>query len=225
MAGVTAEDFKAAMASFAAGVTVVTTIDAKGAPHALTATAFSSLSKTPPLCLVCVDRSARAHPVMLASRRFAINILSADQSALSEQCGKRNVDKFANVAWGLGRATGCPIIARALSSVECELVDVHAGGDHDIFVGRILDTIVNGGDPLVYFRGAYAMLSSPVRKHETSRSAATRPSLGRVLSRSVSEEPALFNCSALLSAPICITPFARSPAPDVSPSNYGETGK
>ncbi len=167
MAGVTAEDFKAAMASFAAGVTVVTMVDAEGAPHALTATAFSSLSKTPPLCLVCVDKRARAHPLMLASRRFAINILSADQSALSEQCARTNSDKFAKFAWGWGRASGCPIIARALSSLECELVDVHAGGDHDIFVGHILDTAVNGGEPLVYFRGTYAVLSSPVRRQET----------------------------------------------------------
>jgi len=171
MAGVTAEDFKAAMASFAAGVTVVTTVDAAGAPHALTATAFSSLSKTPPLCLVCVDKRARAHPLMLASRRFAVNILSADQSALSEQCAKANVDRFAKVAWGWGRATGCPIISRALSSLECELVDVHAGGDHDIFVGHILDTAVNGGEPLVYFRGTYAVLSSRVGRHDASCSA------------------------------------------------------
>jgi len=170
MAGVTAEDFKAAMASFAAGVTVVTTVDAQGAPHALTATAFSSLSKTPPLCLVCVDKRARAHSAMLASRRFAINSLSADQTALSEQCARTNVDKLAKVAWGRGRTTGCPIITRALSSLECEVVDVHAGGDHDIFVGHILHTAVNGGEPLVYFRGAYAVLASRVRKHEPSSS-------------------------------------------------------
>jgi flavin reductase (DIM6/NTAB) family NADH-FMN oxidoreductase RutF len=170
MAGVTAEDFKAVMASFAAGVTVITTVDAEGAPHALTATAFSSLSKTPPLCLVCVDQHARARAPILASRRFAINILSADQSALSEQFA-RGSDKFAKVAWGRGRATGCPIISRALSSLECELVDVHAGGDHDILVGHILETSVNAGEPLVYFRGTYAVLSSLVRRLEPSRNA------------------------------------------------------
>src|SRR5215204_3706469 len=115
MAGVSAEDFKAAMASFAVGVTVVTTVDAEGVPHALTATAFSSLSKTPPLCLVCVDKNARAHAALLASRHFAVSILSADQSALSEHFAQRNEDKFAKVAWGRGQVTGCPIIARALS--------------------------------------------------------------------------------------------------------------
>ena len=172
MAGVSEEDFKAAMASFAVGVTVVTTVDAEGVPHALTATAFSSLSKTPPLCLVCVDKQARAHSPIAASRRFAINILSADQSSLSEHfANKKNDDKFAAVGWTPGRSTGCPIIAGALSSLECELVETHAGGDHDIFVGHILDVLVHTGDPLVYFRGAYAALSRPVRKHEASGSA------------------------------------------------------
>jgi len=167
MAGVTAEEFKAAMASFAVGVTVVTTVDAEGVPHALTATAFSSLSKTPPLCLVCVDRQARAHAPMLASRRFAINILAADQSALSEHfANKKNDDKFAEVAWSPGSATGCPIIGGALGSLECELEDVHAGGDHDIFVGQIVGVTVREGEPLVYFRGAYTTLSRPFRKHE-----------------------------------------------------------
>jgi flavin reductase (DIM6/NTAB) family NADH-FMN oxidoreductase RutF len=169
MPGVNAEEFKASMASFAAGVTVVTTIDADGVPHALTATAFSSLSKTPPLCLVCVDRQARAHAPMLKSGRFAINILAADQSGLSEHfADKKNDDKFANIAWSQGHASGCPIIGGALSSLECEISSIHAGGDHDIIVGHILDVAVHAGEPLVYFRGAYATLCSPFRKHEAA---------------------------------------------------------
>ena len=37
------EEFRAAMGSFAAGVTVITTLDERGAPQAVTATAFSSV--------------------------------------------------------------------------------------------------------------------------------------------------------------------------------------
>jgi flavin reductase (DIM6/NTAB) family NADH-FMN oxidoreductase RutF len=159
---VTAEDFKRAMASFAAGVTVVTTIDGERAPHALTATAFSSLSKTPPLCLVCVDRQARAHAPLLATRRFAINFLRAGQVALSERFADPNMDqKFGGVDWFEGAATGCPILAGALCSIECELREVHAGGDHDILVGGLLAVSVHEGAPLIYFRGAYATLGPP----------------------------------------------------------------
>jgi flavin reductase (DIM6/NTAB) family NADH-FMN oxidoreductase RutF len=157
---VTPAEFKAAMASFVAGVTVVTTADASGSPHALTATAFSSLSASPPLCLVCVDKRARAYQPLRDSGRFAVNILSAEQQALGVRFASSTTrDKFADIAWSRGRRTGCPILARALAWVECEIAEIYGGGDHDIFVGRLLDVSVHEGEPLVYFRGAYAALS------------------------------------------------------------------
>ena len=155
---VTSEEFKAAMASFAAGVTVITTLDSAGSPHALTATAFASLSKTPPLCLVCVDKRARTHAPLVDFRRFAVNILSANQEAISAQFANAEDDKFDGVSWSNGPATGCPIVAGALAWFECEVSDIHQGGDHDIFVGRLLAVTVREGEPLVYFRGAYASL-------------------------------------------------------------------
>jgi flavin reductase (DIM6/NTAB) family NADH-FMN oxidoreductase RutF len=160
---VTSDEFKAAMASFAAGVTVVTTLDPANNPHALTATAFASLSMTPPLCLVCVDKRARAHGPLLATRRFAVSVLSADQQALSVQFANGDEDKFQGVAWTRGPATGCPIVGGALAWFECEVIDVHQGGDHDIFVGRLLEVTVGDGEPLVYFRGGYASLSRASR--------------------------------------------------------------
>ena len=153
-------DFRAAMASFAAGVTVVTTLDSTDGPQALTATAFSSLSASPPLCLVCVDKRARAHPALIASKRFAVNILSATQRALSARFSNPTGDKFAGVDWSRGPVTGCPLIPGSLAFVECETVEVYEGGDHDIFVGRLLDVKVREGEPLVYFRGSYAALAA-----------------------------------------------------------------
>jgi flavin reductase (DIM6/NTAB) family NADH-FMN oxidoreductase RutF len=164
--GVSTEDFKAAMASFAAGVTIVTTLDRSGRPAALTATAFSSLSATPPLCLVCVDKRASAHGPIREQGRFAVNILSAAQAALSSKFATRSADKFADVAWQPGPLTGCPIIEGALSRVECELVEVYDGGDHDIFVGRLLSVEVSDGKPLVYWRGDYASLRAAARRDD-----------------------------------------------------------
>ena len=158
---VSTEDFKAAMASFAAGVTIVTTLDRGGRPAALTATAFSSLSATPPLCLVCVNKRASAHAALRERRRFAVNVLCAAQAALSAKFAAKSADKFADVAWRPGSLTGCPIIEGALSRFECELVEVYDGGDHDIFVGALLSVEVSDGKPLVYWRGDYASLRRP----------------------------------------------------------------
>jgi len=154
-------EFRAAMASFAAGVTIVTTLDASGKPHALTATAFSSVSLTPPLCLVCIDKRARTYTSLMASGCFAVNILNGDQRSLSVHFASPTVDKFATVPWRAGDVTGCPMIEGALAWMECSLVEVYSGGDHDIFLGRVSSVHVNEGTPLVYWRGSYSSLPPP----------------------------------------------------------------
>jgi flavin reductase (DIM6/NTAB) family NADH-FMN oxidoreductase RutF len=151
-------EFRAIMGSFAAGVTVITTLDARGEPHALTATAFSSLSATPPHCLVCVDLTARAHAPLLETRRFAVNLLAAHQTALSLHFASKDERKFDGQVWTPGAATGCPLLPEVIGWLECELTAHHAGGDHDIFVGHVLRAGVSEGEPLVYHRGHYARI-------------------------------------------------------------------
>jgi flavin reductase (DIM6/NTAB) family NADH-FMN oxidoreductase RutF len=158
-APVTTEEFKAAMAAFSSGVTVITTTDASGEPFALTATAFSSVSKNPPLCLVCVAHAAEAHPVIRAVGRYAVNILAREQDALSTRFATHGIDKFAGVDWSCGESTGCPLLEGALASIECTVVASMPAGDHDVFLGSIQSVRVGGGEPLVYFRGRYCDLS------------------------------------------------------------------
>jgi flavin reductase (DIM6/NTAB) family NADH-FMN oxidoreductase RutF len=155
---VAAEDFRAAMGSFAAGVTVITTLDAKGAPHAVTATAFSSVSLSPPLCLVCIAKQTRTHQPLLVKGSFAVNILRAGQEWLSARFASSELDRFASVPWEAGAVTGCPIIEGALAWMECLVVEIHSGGDHDIFLGRPTSVSVHDGTPLVYWRGSYSTL-------------------------------------------------------------------
>lgn len=157
-AGILAKEFRAAMGSFAAGVTVITALDERGGPQALTATAFSSVSLTPPLCLVCIARGTRAYQPLLTSGHFAVNILRAEQEWLSARFASSVADRFASVAWEPGDVTGCPLIPGALVSLECRVVDVHSGGDHDIFLGSPLSVRVHEGAPLVYWRGSYSSL-------------------------------------------------------------------
>jgi flavin reductase (DIM6/NTAB) family NADH-FMN oxidoreductase RutF len=171
---VATDEFRAAMGSFAAGVTVITTLDASGAPQALTATAFSSVSLSPPLCLVCVARRTRAHQPLLNRGNFAVNILRAEQQWLSTRFASSVADRFAAVAWQPGRVAGCPILDEALVVMECRVVEVHAGGDHDIILGSPLWLRVREGTPLVYWRGSYSSLPPPPQaevgsSHEAAR--------------------------------------------------------
>jgi len=155
------EDFKAAMGSFAAGVTIVTTLDGEGTPQAMTATAFSSVSLDPPLCLVCIDRRSRAYVPLLRQGCFAVSILSADQEAISDRFASPVADRFADIHWRPGVVTACPVIVGALAVIECRLAEVHAGGDHDIVLGQVHSVQVREGQPLVYWRGRYSSLPAP----------------------------------------------------------------
>jgi flavin reductase (DIM6/NTAB) family NADH-FMN oxidoreductase RutF len=145
--------FKLAMSHFATGVTVVTT-ELGGTLYGLTVTSFASLSLHPPLVLVCVEKSVKSHDAIATSRKFAVNVLAAQQSGLSDRFASRGADKFTGVEWHDG-TLGVPLIANALATIECRLHGQLPGGDHSIFVGEVVSVASRDGNPLVYFRSGY----------------------------------------------------------------------
>ena len=91
--GILREEFRQTLSHFASGVTVVTTRDGDGRPTGLTASAFASVSLDPPWVLVSVDRGANCHPALLGHGRFAINILTLEQEALSKRFASHSVTR------------------------------------------------------------------------------------------------------------------------------------
>jgi len=149
------------MASFASGVTVVTTVDKAGALWGITVSAFSSLSMEPPLCLICIDKRAGSLAALTESRAFAVNVLSDAQDAVSNRFASRIEDKFSEVRHEPGPATGCPVFPEALAWMECRVAEILPGGDHDIFLGELQTVKVDAdAKPLVYWRGAYGDVTS-----------------------------------------------------------------
>src|SRR4051812_49522098 len=67
---------------FASGVTVITT-RLGDVVHGMTANAVSSVSLDPTLLLVCVDRRARVHHLILGGGGFALKLLAGGQEAVS----------------------------------------------------------------------------------------------------------------------------------------------
>jgi 3-hydroxy-9,10-secoandrosta-1,3,5(10)-triene-9,17-dione monooxygenase reductase component len=98
---------------------------------------------------------------LLSKGSFAVNILNANQQSLSARFASSRPDRFEGVVWWPGEVTSCPIIEGALTWIECSVVEVHSGGDHDIFIGRVASVQVQDGVPLVYFRGRYSTLPPP----------------------------------------------------------------
>lgn len=151
-------EFRKAMGSFATGVTIVT-VDLDGVVHGMTANAFASVSLNPLLILVCVDHSARTHAHLHAKKRFGINILAADQRAISEYYARvTRTDEGAEAEAGARfdrTALGTPILHGALAYLECRLKSAQDAGDHTIFMAEVEEVVVRQGEPLLFFRGKY----------------------------------------------------------------------
>ena len=144
--------FRDAMARFASGVTVVTTVD--GAKRfGLTASSFISVSMEPPLVLVCLARKLYTHEVIERSGVFAVNILGAHQLDLGMQFAGMKCeleDRFEGVATTVA-TTGAPLLEGSLASIDCRLWNRYDGGDHSLFVGEVQDIVLSNQDaPLLY---------------------------------------------------------------------------
>lgn len=156
--GIDKDLFRQVLSHFAAGVTVVTTVDREQRPHGLTATAFTSVSLEPPLVLVCVDKQAETYPEFEPAGVFAVNFLSLEQRDISQRFAKHGGDKFSGLTWRPG-VLGTPILDGTIGHVECRIRDWYDGGDHTIMVGEIESADALDGEPLLHFRHAYRRVS------------------------------------------------------------------
>lgn len=150
--------FRASLARFASGVTIVTARDRDGHDYGMTVSAFSSLSLNPPMILVCIDNGASVAPVLEHCEHLAVNILAEDQRALSQRFAKREVDRFEGIEVQRGE-TGVVLLGGTLAALECDVVTRHPAGDHTILVARVRAAELREGNPLLYWRGAYRQLA------------------------------------------------------------------
>lgn len=153
--------FRRAVGQFPCGIVVVTT----SAGHAMTVSAFTSVSLEPPLVLFCAEKIARFHDPALAAGWWAVSILAEDAEKTARRLATRGrpLDgQLDDVAHHPGPVTGAPLLDGALATLECRTTAVHDSGDHSIIVGQVV--AVSGPDkapsrrPLVHYAGAYRRL-------------------------------------------------------------------
>ena len=159
----TSKDFRSAVGSFATGVTVVTT---RGEEHAygMTANAFSSVSLDPPLVLVCVISPSEGSAQIRRNGCFAVNILAEEQEPISRYFASRDRprgrDAFREVAHRIA-TSGSPILDGAIGYLDCRLHATHEAGDHEIFIGEVLELGFDAdGPPLVFHGGRYRPIAA-----------------------------------------------------------------
>lgn len=143
------------MGHFTTGVAIVT-CSGRGGPVGLTTNAITSVSLEPLLLLVCFDNGSRTLPAVRDARRFAVNVLRSGQDDLARVFSSKRVAREKFEAVTHTEAHGVPVLDGALAWLACDLVELVPAGDHTIGIGEVAQMDADpGGEPLVWFRGAY----------------------------------------------------------------------
>ncbi|MGW5518154.1 flavin reductase family protein [Nocardia africana] len=142
------------MGRFTTGVTIIGTNSTEGV-HAMTANGFMSVSLDPALAMVSVATKAKMHELLLASGRYGVSFLGADQEAISRHFSGRS-DLAPDFPFE--QHAGAPLIRGALARISVEVIDAHRAGDHTLFIGRVQHMDEAPGDPLVFYSGGYRHL-------------------------------------------------------------------
>ena len=155
-----------ALASYAAGVTLVTIADGRD-DIGTTVSAFCPLSASPPLVLVAL--MAESYPAEVLARPdgpagFAVTVLAGPQRVLAGRfaaAGRPGARLLLDdVPYTRGAHSGALIPAGGLAAIDCETTSVSAAGDHVMVIGRVLDVpyTSDSAEPLIRFRGRYPVI-------------------------------------------------------------------
>ncbi|MDC0039830.1 flavin reductase [Paracoccaceae bacterium] len=153
------KDFRAALSSFATGVTIITARDLKDEPIGMTASSFNSVSMEPPLVLWSIAKSALSAPSFTNAEFFAVHVLASDQTEISNKFAIKGEDKFSNINWSQD-SNGVPIIDGVSSRFDCKTYAIHEGGDHWIILGEVIEIENNSKRGLVFSEGSYSTTSA-----------------------------------------------------------------
>jgi len=146
--------FRAAMAQFATGVTIITARVQRAGFVGFTANSFNSVSLDPPLIIWSLSRRSRSLVVFEGAERYAVNVLAHDQIKLARRFSRPHADRFAGVSYRLA-AADAPLIEGCVAWLECRHHALHPAGDHMLFIGEVTACAYEHVAPLVWHGGRY----------------------------------------------------------------------
>jgi len=151
-----ARELRNALGRFATGVCVVTTGSSSGPAAGLTVNSFSSVSLEPPLVAWCLARKAPSARTFADADHFCVHVMAHDQRDTALHFARPAADKFAPLVDQVERGTGgVPMLKKTLARFECRKASVVDGGDHLIFLGRVLGFSYSDAAPLLFHAGRF----------------------------------------------------------------------
>ena len=154
--------FRRAVSRFATGITVVTAVE-EGVDHAMTVSAFTSVSLEPVLVLVCVETEARFHEAVGRVGQWGVSVLDATARPVADWLATRGRPlhgQLDRVPHHRGPVTGAALLDQACAWLECRTYATYPGGDHSIIVGEVVGVGLGSAETgsLAYHRSSYRRL-------------------------------------------------------------------
>jgi flavin reductase (DIM6/NTAB) family NADH-FMN oxidoreductase RutF len=152
----TGEELREVMRRFPAPVAVVAT-ELDGERFGLTVGSLVSLSLEPPLVGISIGKESSSYEPLRRAGGWTASLLSGSQTTVAQHFARRGIPPV--VLWdGVEVRDGAhgPLVAGALSWLECRTVAEHDAGDHTIFVGEVESAELGATGPgLVYRDSAF----------------------------------------------------------------------
>jgi flavin reductase (DIM6/NTAB) family NADH-FMN oxidoreductase RutF len=157
-----AENLRAAMRAWSAGVTVVTATH-NGQTHGMTVNSFTSISLDPALITISLKSGSRTQELVSDSQAFGLTMLASTQSDISDVFAGRfpeKEDRFSGLKTET-LVTGSPLFTGGLAWLDCRVVETFDAGMNTLFIAEVVAAreFGDGQHPLVYHNRKYWQLS------------------------------------------------------------------
>ncbi|CAN7258969.1 flavin reductase family protein [Rhizobium sp. LjRoot258] len=151
--------FRSAMRKVVGGVSIITTLH-EDRPWGMTVSAFTPVCMEPPTLLVCVNRETVTANCITKLQRFAVNVLSQEQLAISQFCSRPREDKFIE-EFVVSRCDHpdrihMPVLQNSLITFDCSATATLVVNSHLVVMGRVMSVLApSAKKPLLYGQGEY----------------------------------------------------------------------
>ena len=125
--------------------TIIVTSGSISKPCALTIAWSTPLSVIPPLVGVSITDKRYSYSIIKAQKDFVINIPNISQTPEAHYIGTVSTrdfpDKIQRTGFTLeaSKVVKAPRIKECLVNLECELIEIKTTGDHDLFIGEVVN--------------------------------------------------------------------------------------
>lgn len=114
------------------------------------------VSFNPMIVALAIKPGRPAYDLIKSGKPFAINIIGDHDKTYLKHFWKGydpNLNPFAELPHEIGQNGGV-ILSQAKSSIECQLIESHRPGDHDVVFAKVLSSYVQAEEakPLVHVR-------------------------------------------------------------------------